>query len=602
MAHHPEVLRSRVAAALFVVSVAFASEACTTSAAGDADDPGSGGASSSGASGGGGGPSCTNGKKDDAETDVDCGGACPARCEPLKGCAGDPDCASDLVCVKSVCAAATSTDGVRNGSETDIDCGGPLAPPCEVGATCLAPADCVEKVCVSGKCAPPAPDDGVQNGSETDVDCGGADAPACADGKSCGAASDCVSKVCTGDVCQVPTTSDGVRNGDETDIDCGGGAPAPLCASGKTCAEGLRDCTSKVCTGSVCQVPTGTDGVQNGDESAVDCGGTTTGAPRCGTGVACEVDNDCASNGCAFDKKCAARRSCARQLGGVTCGSGEVGAGGASHESCCASAPLAGSAVRMDKYLVTAGRMRAFIERLGGNVRAFAPTTTGWSAAWNPLVPSTVAEANVMLGSYWNGAPNDSDGQQSKRSCASGSFGGHTYWTAANGADYSDFTQNQLDVKALNCVGWHLARAFCSWDGGRLPTRAEIINAFRNGGATTYPWGNAAYDPGVQDSRLNHEFNYGFPNVAGRRLLGGGAAADIAWHVSPPGRFPLGRNNNGVEIAGNLLHWVSDGEYFFNWTLSWERHGANLNNQDWRSAWPGEPNGYYAIGFRCVYD
>lgn len=39
------------------------------------------------------------------------------------------------------------------------------------------------------------------------------------------------------------------------------------------------------------------------------------------------------------------------------------------------------------------------IERESGNVRAFAPGTTGWLAGWNALVPSTVAEANTQLGS-----------------------------------------------------------------------------------------------------------------------------------------------------------------------------------------------------------
>lgn len=62
-------------------------------------------------------------------------------------------------------------------------------------------------------------------------------------------------------------------------------------------------------------------------------------------------------------------------------------------------------------------------------------------------------------------------------------------------------------------------------------------------------------------------------------------------------------NKNGVEIAGNLLHWTNNAEYQFLWTISWEGHGsANPYTQDWKSAWPGEPNGYYAIGGRCAYD
>ena len=102
-------------------------------------------------------------------------------------------------------------------------------------------------------------------------------------------------------------------------------------------------------------------------------------------------------------------------------------------------------------------------------------------------------------------------------------------------------------------------------------------------------------------SRERSTASVGYPNVPNRRLLGpDGDAADIAWHVSPPGRFPLGRNTIGIEIAGDLLHWVSDAEYLFNWTLSWEGHGGNLTDQNLKDAWPGEPNGYYAIGFRCA--
>lgn len=87
--------------------------------------------------------------------------------------------------------------------------------------------------------------------------------------------------------------------------------------------------------------------------------------------------------------------------------------------------------------------------------------------------------------------------------------------------------------------------------------------------------------------------------------VGGGSDGTSCTNAKKDGAAPgtfAGRNANGIEIAGDLLHWVNDGEYLFNWTFSWERHGANLNNQNWRTAWPEEPNGYYAIGFRCAYD
>ena len=558
------------------------------------------------------GPSCTNGKKDGKETDVDCGGDCMAKCKALAACAAAADCVTGLVCVKKVCSSPAANDGVKNGDESDVDCGGKAAPPCDVGKACVAGADCAEKVCDALVCAAATPTDGVKNGSETDIDCGGgAPAPLCAATKKCSLGTrDCASSICTAGACVAPSPTDGVKNGNETDIDCGGGAPAPLCGNGKTCVTGATDCTSLVCN-VTCQAPTGTDGVKNGNESDIDCGGTNTGAPKCDPTYACGGNADCKSDGCDYNGKCAIARSCTKRLGGDTCGSGEVGEGGAVHESCCQTAALTGSAARIDKYHVTAGRMREFITRVGGNARAFAGGVAGWNASWSPYVASTVAEANTFLGPYWLGADNQNDvatNAVSKRSCNPNGFGGHTYWTpAAAGGDASDYSQNQLDPKALNCVGWHMARAFCAWDGGRLPTQAEITNAFTNNGANAFPWqfaDNTPYDINAVDARLSHKFSYGYPGNNPRRVPANtGTVQDIAWYVAAPGRHPLGANANGVQdAAGNLLQWVGNIEYGFTWTVSWENHGKSLGTTSWKTQAPEAPNGYYGIGFRCVHD
>jgi len=162
--------------------------------------------------------------------------------------------------------------------------------------------DCTSKVCTGGICKTPTFSDGVMNGAETDVDCGGGNgAPACANGKGCAIGTrDCTSLVC-GAVgsCQVPSPTDGVKNGTETDLDCGGGNGAPACADGKACITGPRDCASKVCTGNVCQVPTNTDGARNGTETDIDCGGGN-GAPLCLDGRLCvQGPRDCTSMVCA---------------------------------------------------------------------------------------------------------------------------------------------------------------------------------------------------------------------------------------------------------------------------------------------------------------
>jgi len=48
-------------------------------------------------------------------------------------------------------------------------------------------------------------------------------------------------------------SKDGIKNGDETDVDCGG-AKAAGCADGKSCVR-ASDCVNNTCTGSLCKAP-----------------------------------------------------------------------------------------------------------------------------------------------------------------------------------------------------------------------------------------------------------------------------------------------------------------------------------------------------------
>jgi hypothetical protein len=54
-----------------------------------------------------------------------------------------------------------------------------------------------------------------------------------------------------------PTCDDGIQNGDETDIDCSGGCPN-LCSLGEMCNENA-DCSSDNCVANVCEPPTDYD-------------------------------------------------------------------------------------------------------------------------------------------------------------------------------------------------------------------------------------------------------------------------------------------------------------------------------------------------------
>ena len=233
----------------------------------------------------------------------------------------------------SNCGPATCTDGFQNGNETGIDCGGPDCPACP---TCT---------------------DGILNGNETDIDCGGPDCPACpcndnnitvtinldnypeettwtiVDGNGSTVASGgpygnqpdgstVTTLLCLADGCYDftifdsygdgiccgygngsytvtddmgntyasggafasseltnicisgggPTCTDGVQNGNETDVDCGG----PDCPACPTCTDGVQNGneTDVDCGGPDCPAcPTCTDETQNGQETGVDCGG-----------------------------------------------------------------------------------------------------------------------------------------------------------------------------------------------------------------------------------------------------------------------------------------------------------------------------------------
>jgi hypothetical protein len=80
--------------------------------------------------------------------------------------------------------------------------------------------------------------------------CGGPCRP-CEVGAPCRVGSDCETGSCNGFSCQVPTCEDGVQNGKETGIDCGG-SPCPLCPKGAGCKAG-KDCVSGVCWAGRCE-------------------------------------------------------------------------------------------------------------------------------------------------------------------------------------------------------------------------------------------------------------------------------------------------------------------------------------------------------------
>ncbi len=248
-------------------------------------------------------PTCTDGIKNGQETGIDCGGP---TCPP---CAAAPTC----------------TDGIKNGQETGIDCGGPTCPPCSTG--CTTNSGTFTLVLDN---YPTETTWNIKNASNAIVYSGGpysapnstVTLPVClpngcytfnifdtyGDGICCTYGQGSFNLVVTGNnvasggqftssktisFClgsSAPTCTDGIQNGQETGIDCGG-PTCPPCAAAPTCTDGIKNGqeTGIDCGGPTCPpcptTPTCTDGIKNGQETGIDCGGPT--CPPCPTTPTC---------------------------------------------------------------------------------------------------------------------------------------------------------------------------------------------------------------------------------------------------------------------------------------------------------------------------
>ena len=308
------------------------------------------------------------------------------------------------------------------------------------------------------------------------------------------------------------------------------GANDPRCAPNCAIDDGTVPGSSGGTSGGPTTAANGADGGPTGP----DCGGSS--AKRCKEGEGCLVDSDC-EVACGYTKKCVGAPSCKPHLGGDTCGSGEVGEGAAKHESCCRSlkvpaftdAAHPGKTVYLDKYEITAGRVRAWIEQTasqnGGkpNVKSWVAShrPAMWDVAWEEFLPTDVDGGTLTIGRRLLGDPRPEDAgnngppgpgvilppatDQLRRmgtdyqfgselyvdlhgnNCATypGSYGFPTYYyppdiltrdgqlARANGVTVSGqpiAAKDLLDVKSMNCVTNAMLAAFCAWDGGQLAT------------------------------------------------------------------------------------------------------------------------------------
>ncbi|AKV04461.1 Tryptophan synthase alpha chain [Labilithrix luteola] len=544
---------------------------------------------------------------------------CTANCEPDGGLAPAASCLKDSDCSTDYCdfdckapPPNVHSDGRRNGGETGVDCGGTADVACANGQGCKTDSDCTGDYCDGTMCAP-APDnvhsDGRRNGGETGVDCGGAAPTDCAAGGACKTNDDCLGLCNELFVCTAPSPTDGKKNADETDVDCGG-ATADKCKLTKTCIADT-DCALGYCKDSKCATPA-VDGVKNGAETDVDCGGGTVTedavsytAPRCKDDGLCAVDSDCVTSACSPGGVCVAP-SCdtAETAGIVTCGSGEVGDAAKVHETCCRSLVLPTRTTRrLDRYEITAGRMRTFVDAVGPDVRSWvnAYITAHPTSPLDATVPSQLAKLKTMdaeaIGFFpaqLHGAEFnlvsafalDADPYDGIRGCynGAGSYGANTYWQEpTNLADYGiparTIARSESDQKSMNCAMPIMFMAFCAWDGGELALLADHNDAWPT--TQAYPWGttdikrpnynwcNGGYKTGGFTCQDTTTFPATAQTIAGvfyEWPRGQDPANDEEIWIAAPGRFPndatsrksVTKNLPWQDLYANLGEYTGD--------------------------------------------
>jgi len=223
-----------------------------------------------------------------------------------------------------------------------------------------------------------------------------------------------------------------------------------------------------------------------------------------------------------------------------SCGEARATCGPAGNEDCCRSLLVPGGAFArsydgvdfldsssqatvsdfyLDRYEVTVGRLRAFVDA-GLGTRARPPgdgsgahpqiVGSGWSSTWNPRLPPDSATLTAAM------------------KCDPA----YQTWTDTAGPN---------ENKPVNCLDWYTAFAFCAWDGGRLPTEAEWNYAAAGGGEQRYyPWSSPPSSTAIDDDHAVY--------------CGGTCSMQNVGSRSPRGDGRWGQ----ADLGGNAWEWTLD--------------------------------------------
>jgi sulfatase modifying factor 1 len=318
--------------------------------------------------------------------------------------------------------------------------------------------------------------------------------------------------------------------------------------------------------------------------------------------------------------------SCAPGGPGLT----NCGPGGSGAESCCGSVGVGGgtfyrtydddngtlaadggptaladpatiSTFALDKYLVTVGRFRQFVNAWNGGAGYTPPAGSGkhtylngGRGLANGASPGTY-ESGWVASDDVNVAPTDTN-----LACP------YSTWTASPGEN---------ENLPSNCVNWYEAEAFCIWDGGFLPSDAEWEYAAAGGSQQReYPWGSTA--PGTNNQYAIYALNGVCYYPSGGSPCPQGTGLE---NYAPVGTATLGAGLWGqLDLAGEVWEWNLDATATNGGAATYEdpctdcadltagssrvMRGGNQQSQLFSSLSSSRPpteRDYY-LGFRCA--